>query len=178
VWVADIEASAIRSVEVATGAVSEAIQVPAGVVRMAVAGPRLWVTGLESEVTPIDRATGAVGATVPVGSGPIGLAVDGSGSLWIANSDDATVSRLSGDDGRALGAPWPVGPAPIDVVVVGDDVWVLDQDGPSVTHLDVRTGLPVGDAVELPLRPRGLVATPSGLWAVGVDPSGAALVPT
>ena len=100
------------------------------------------------------------------------------GTLWVANSDDATVSRLADDDGRPLGAPSAVGPAPIEVVVVGDDVWVLDQDGPSLTHLDARTGRAIGPAVELPFRPRGFVATASALWVVGVDPAGAARVAT
>jgi streptogramin lyase len=178
VWVADIEASVVRSVDVATGAVSEGIEVPAGVVRMAVAGPRLWVTGLESEVTPIDRASGAVGEPVPVGNGPIGVGVDSRGSLWVANSDDATVSRLASDDGRPLGGPFDVGPAPIGVVVVGDDLWVLDQDGPSVSHLDARTGRRLDPALDLPFRPRGFVATASALWVVGVDPGGAVRVAT
>jgi DNA-binding beta-propeller fold protein YncE len=173
VWVADIEGSLLHTVDVATGAVGDGIPVRAGVVRMAVAGPRLWVTGLEAEVTPVDRATGTVGDPVPVGNGPIGLAADAREGLWVANSDDATVSRLAADDGQALGPAISVGPAPIDVAVLGDDVWVLDQDGPSLTHLDAETGRTI-DRVQLPLRPRGLVATAETVWVVGVDPGGAA----
>jgi len=176
VWVADIEASAVRAIDAATGEVGPAVTVPAGVVRMAVAGPLLWVSGLDAEVTPIERATGAVGSPVAVGNGPIGIGVDEEGTLWVANSDDATVSRVSGADGEPIGPALAVGPAPVDVAVVGDDVWVLDQDGPSLTRLDVRTGRRVGAPIALPLRPRGLAASASAVWAVGVDPSGVAWV--
>jgi hypothetical protein len=61
-------------------------------------------------------------------------------------------------------------------VVVGDDVWVLDQDGPSLTRLGRSDGHKVGTAISLPTRPRGLAVTPEGIWVVGVNPSVAVLV--
>ena len=98
------------------------------------------------------------------------------GVLWVTNSDDRTVSRLGLADGRRLGAPTAVGPAPIAAVVDGEHVWVLDQDGPSLTRLATSDGRVVGEAIDLPMRPRGLAITPSGVWVVGVDPASAVLV--
>jgi YVTN family beta-propeller protein len=138
-------------------------------VRLALVGRQLWVTGLESTVTPIDVVTSVVGAPVAVGTGPIGMAVDDD-VLWVTNSDDRTVSRLDAGDGRPLGEPIAVGPAPIAVVVDGSSAWVLNQDGPSLT----RVGR--DDPIDLPTRPRGMALTEAGIWVVGVDPATAVLV--
>ena len=175
-WVGDIEAGTVRPIDGETGEVGPAVSIPAGVVRLEVVEDRLWVSGLERTVTPVDLVTLEVGESIPVGEGPIGMdAADGG--LWVANSDAATVSPLTADDGERRGPDIAVGPAPVAVAVAGDDVWVLDQDGPSLTRIDGRDRTVVGPSIDLPHRPRGLAVTPAGVWTVGVDPSTAVLAP-
>ncbi len=172
VWVADIEAGGVRAIDPGTEAVGPLVVVPGGAVRMAAAGPILWVTGLDDVVTPVDLATGTAGPAVPVGRGPIGAAVDADGVLWVAVSDDDVVARLDGGDGSVAGPPVPVGGAPVEVVVHGDDVWVLDQESVTLTRLSASTGQPRGAPVALSGLPRALVADGAGVWVAGVDPSG------
>jgi DNA-binding beta-propeller fold protein YncE len=175
-WVADIERSVVHVLDPETGeVVDDPIAVPAGAVRLAVAGERLWVSGLEDQVTPIDTAQLVARQPVQVGSTPIGMAVV-QDVLWVANSEDDTVSRISLESGQPVGGPLAVGDAPIALVVDGADVVVLHQDDATLLRLDAETGEPIGAPVDLPMRPRGMTATPSGVWVVGVDPSIAALV--
>jgi DNA-binding beta-propeller fold protein YncE len=173
-WVADIEAGVVRSVDADTDEVGPPIEVPGGVVRLVRAGPRIWVSGVEDTITPLDPVTGTVGEAVAVGTGPIGLASTRD-VLWVANSDDDTVSRLDPATGRSLGNEISVGDAPVAVVIAGGDSWVLDQDGPSLTRIGGAAGGQVG-RVSLPMRPRAMVSTDAGIWVVGVDPSAAVLV--
>lgn len=171
VWAADIQAGAVWAVDASNGASRVPIVVPAGAVRLAVAGTKLWVSGIDREVTPIDRLTGTVGAAVPAGEGPIGMAADGRGTLWVVSSDSRSVARLDAADGRALAERVGVGPAPVAVAVSGDDVWILNQDGPSLSHLDAISGSAVEVAIPLSGLPRGLVASDEGVWVVCVEPS-------
>jgi DNA-binding beta-propeller fold protein YncE len=168
VWVGDIGAGTVRALG-PDGWSTEPVALPGGVVRLAFGGGRLWASGLERTVTPVDPTTGDVGATVEVGEGPIGMAVV-DGVLWIADSDDGTVSRVPVDGASRPGPPIPVGRAPVALAADGAAVWVLAQDARTLTRLAAVDGAPRG-TVELPMRPRALVATPVGVWVVGVDPA-------
>ena len=160
IWVGDIEGRVVRALDPASGAERRpAISVPAGVVRLAVAGNQLWVTGQDDLVTPIDRSTGAVGTAVRVGNGPIGLALAGP-ALWVANGDDGTVSRLDPTDGHTLGAAVATGHAPVAVGRDGTSLWVLDQDGPDLVQVRAADGHLMGAPVALPLRPRAASPSP------------------
>ena len=179
VWVGDIErrASSAPSTRPPARPQRPAITVPAGVVRLAVAGSRLWVTGTDDQVTPSTAAPVPSATAVRVGNGPIGLAGAGP-ALWVANGDDGTVSRLDPGDGHPLGDAVATGHAPVAVGADGAVVWVLDQDGPG-RRAPVRAadGRRLGPPVVLPLRPRGMAVAPAGVWVVGVDPPSAVLVP-
>ena len=176
-WVADIERSVVHVLDPENGeTVADPVVVEAGAVRLVAAGERIWVSGLENQVTPIDVDAVVARQPVTVGQGPIGMAVVRD-VLWVANSDDDTVSRIDLESGRPVGEPLAVGDAPIALAVDGDAVWVLTQDDASVLRLDVETGEPLGSPVALPMRPRGVAVAPSGVWVVGVDPSLAVLVP-
>ncbi len=174
-WVADIGGSVVHVRDPVTGArAGEPVLVEAGAVRLLVAGDRIWVSGLEDQVTPIDLATATVGVPVTVGQAPIGMAVAG-GVLLVANSDDGTVSRLDPVTGARVGPPVPVGRAPIAIAPNGDLAQVLNQDDPSVAVIDAATGTVLDAGHPLPMRPRGLAPISGGVWIVGVDPSVAVL---
>lgn len=175
VWVADIERSVVHSIDPEDVARVSEVEVPAGVVRIAVTGERLWVTNLDSTVTAVDLGTGVVGDPLPVGAGPIGLAVH-RGTVWVANGDDDTVTRLDEITGAPVGDPIPVGPAPVAIAPMGDDVWVVEQDGRSVSRIDALTGTIEVRSEDVGVRPRGIAASGSGVWIVGVDPSVAVFV--
>jgi DNA-binding beta-propeller fold protein YncE len=177
-WVADIGSSLVHVLDPETGeVVADPIVVEAGAVRLTAAGERLWVSGLEDQVTPIDIGALVARQPVRVGRAPIGMAA-ALDVLWVANSDDDTVSRISLESGQPVGEPIAVGDAPIAVVVDGADAWVLNQDGATLLRLDAETGEPIGAPIELPMRPRGMTMSPAGLWVVGIDPSRAVLVAT
>jgi streptogramin lyase len=64
----------------------------------------------------------------------------------------------------------------VDVAVVGDEVWVVEQDGRGVSSLDTATGEVLVRSEEIGTRPRGIGASDAGVWVVGVEPSAAVLV--
>lgn len=179
VYVGDLERGVVHVLDAATGEVAgPAFAVPAGVVRLAEGDGRLWVTGLEREVTPIDLATGAVGSPVEVGDGPIGLVVH-DGVVWVTASDAGTVHRIDAATARPAGPPVATGTAPIAVAVDGAGLlWVVNQDDASVVALDPATGERRSDPVPIRGRARGLAPSPDGgAWVVGTDPPLAVLVP-
>jgi streptogramin lyase len=179
VYVGDIERGVVHELDAATGAARRQLTVPDGVVRLALDGPRLWVTGTDHTVTPIDRTTGVAGPPVEVGNGPIGLAV-ADGTVWVANGDDATVSRLDAATGARRGPDVAVGSGPVAIAVHGEDVWVLAQDVGRVTHLRASTGERAEPDIAVPAglrRARDLVVTDAGVWIVGTDAGQVAAFP-
>jgi YVTN family beta-propeller protein len=174
VVVADIAAGIVRRVDPVSRALGAPIVVPGGVVRLALVGGYVWVTNQENTLALIDTSSSSVAKRVQVGNGPIGLA-DTDGVVWVANSDDDTVSRIDAQ-AVALLDHKPVGKAPVAVAGGSGFVFIANQDDETLTTLEAPAGRAVDRPVSLGLRPRDLVTTPAGTWAVGVEPSGAALV--
>ena len=106
---------------------------------------------------------------VHVGTGPVALAA-AAGSLWVANSLDATVSRV--DLGTlAVRATIPVGSGPTALAVDAGSVWVANQYSGTVSRIDpphnrVLASVHVGGS------PTSLTAARGRLW-VGVGANGA-----
>jgi streptogramin lyase len=83
--------------------------------------------------------------TIPVGVEPTGVTVDSSGTVWVANSGDNSVSRLSPNAETAQSIPLPS--APDDVAATDNFVYVTDsvRDAPrgatgSANVIDRQTG--------------------------------------
>lgn len=170
VWLADIESDSLVELDARRTPIQRVYRIPGGAVRVAVAGDVLWVTGRENSVTRVDPDSGEVGPTVEVGSGPIGLAYDGR-RVWVANSDDGTVSRIDARTGKRAGDPVRVGRGPIGAAVSAGSVWVANQDDRTVTRIDPDDGRVVGDPIELGSTPRGITAGDDTVWVVGTNPS-------
>jgi YVTN family beta-propeller protein len=129
----------------------------------------------------IDVRSNRVTATIPVGARPRDVAV-GSGSLWVANLDDQTVSRVSLstllpertiplDDtpvglASAAGATWVVGSSPTATAV---SVSRIDPEFDSV-HATTRVGDVVPDsAAAIATEGRSLWMAPYGGELVRLD---------
>jgi DNA-binding beta-propeller fold protein YncE len=77
---------------------------------------------------------------VPVGRRPVAVAI-GHGSVWVANADDGTVSRIDQERHqvvRTIG----IGAPAIDLAVAADAVWVANGSDGTVSRID-----PGADAV-------------------------------
>jgi hypothetical protein len=141
----------------------------------------LWVTDrANSQVIRIDAGGGQ--QAFGVGANPKGVVVAGS-DVWVANTDDGTVTRLG-----ITGGKWDtieVGGQPRGVAAGFGYIWVanggnLDDPTPQgyVTAIDpsdlkpVRLDLP-GSPEEVAMGPERMwVTTGSGMGLVTVDPPG------
>lgn len=170
VWAADLATRSLVEIDARTTALRRVYRLVQGVVRVTTAGDALWVTNSERTVTRVDPRAHAVGRPVPTGLGPIGLAFDGR-RIWVANSDDGTVSRIAVSSGRSAGQPVPVGRGPVAVAAVNGSVWVANQDDRTLVRIDADGGRVVGDPISLNSSPRGVAAGEDSVWVVGTNPS-------
>ena len=89
-----------------------------------------------------------IGEPTPVGDSPTGVAV-GEGAVWVANTGDATVTRIELGTGRREGRPIRVGEDPRAIAAGGGAVWVANYGDGTVSRIDPRTNtagapIPVG----------------------------------
>ena len=87
-------------------------------------------------VAVIDPQRSRVVGHVLVGRRPVALAI-GHGSVWVANADDGTVSRIRQDRHeviRTIG----IGAPAIDLAVATDAVWVANGSAGTVSRIDPR----------------------------------------
>lgn len=112
----------------------------AGVIAAAIAGAVLVVGGSSKTAVPPNsivalESSGSVEATVSVGARPVAMAA-GAGSLWVANLDDETVTRVDLSSRQAT-RTIPVGNAPTALAASESAVWVAAGDG-DVSRIDPR----------------------------------------
>jgi hypothetical protein len=77
-----------------------------------------------------------------VGKDPVCLAFDGA-NIWVANNDDATVSKLQANDGSNLGT-FSVGYGPVGLAFDGANIWVANSFDNTVTKLRASDGKNLG----------------------------------
>ena len=114
-------------------------------------------------VAVIDPQRARVVGHVLVGRRPVALGI-GHGSVWVANADDGTVSRIHLDD-REVMRTIGIGAPAIDLAVTTDAVWVANGSDGTVSRID-----PSADAVVETIDLRGsseLVWNPT--YAVDAD---------
>jgi YVTN family beta-propeller protein len=97
---------------------------PAGIAPVA---GGLWVARTDGRVVRIDARTAKVTDRLTAGAGAAWTAYDDS-SLWVSNGQAGTVTRIDAES-RAVVATVPVGPNPLDGVVVDGQVFVPTKDG-------------------------------------------------
>jgi DNA-binding SARP family transcriptional activator len=116
-----------------------------GVRRPSVAQRRRASSRTEAPVPPdsvvvIDPQRSRVVGHVLVGRRPVAVAI-GHGSVWVANADDGTVSRIH-PDRREVIRTIGIGAPAIDLAVATDAVWVANGSDGTVSRID-----PSADAV-------------------------------
>ena len=142
--------------------------VVAGVKGPSVAQRRRASSRTEAQVPPdsvavIDLQRSRVVGHVLVGRRPVAVAI-GHGSVWVANADDGTVSRIH-PDRREVIRTIGIGAPAIDLAVATDAVWVANGSDGTVSRID-----PSADAVVETIDLRGsseLVWNPT--YAVAAD---------
>lgn len=145
--------AALVRIDEATGTqVGDPIRISTGrVIALEVGEGALWATAAEEDkVVRIDPRTGKLDET-DVGDYPVGLVVAG-GSVWVANRDGGTVSRVDAATMEVVDTI-DVGTYPTWIDAAGGSVWVSNQPDGTVSQIDVTTGELVG-----PIK----IASPSG----------------
>jgi streptogramin lyase len=78
--------------------------------------------------------TSYIYTTYTVGTSPYDIAIDASGNIWVTNSGDSTVTKLS-SSGSTIGT-YPAGTYPYGMAIdASGNVWVADDGGSTVTKL-------------------------------------------
>jgi YVTN family beta-propeller protein len=152
----------------AAGGLLLAAAIAAGVAELT-AGPASGLRVAPNSVAAIDTNTNGVVAQVPVGARPSAITF-GSGSLWIANLDDQTVSRV---DPRTLflQRTFSLAAPPTGIAAAGGGIWVVGSS-PSATFVSVSRIDPQFDAIDntvrignvVPGSPGAVAARGASLW--------------
>jgi DNA-binding beta-propeller fold protein YncE len=146
-----------------TRRVVERYRVRSRAVGLAVGGGSLWVVDrLVNSVTRIDLARGTVEDSIPVGADPL-VAAFGFGALWVANSDDATVSVIrpgvdAVDTVRVLDRPFGI--------AAGEGgVWIPSNAWGKIVRIDPDTRRAIRQ-IDIGAIPRGLYSVAVGAGSV------------
>jgi YVTN family beta-propeller protein len=172
VWVASTYDRSIVRFDPVSGRTTT-IQLDDQPTQLACGGGWVWAASQSSGmVTQLSAAgRGAVVRRIAVGRNPSGVAW-GQGALWVANTDDGTLSRIDGRSGVptalvALGT----GSGPTSVIVSGSAVWVANEGAGTVARIDPARNV-VAQTLKIGNPPQGLAVVGGALW-VTVRASGA-----
>jgi YVTN family beta-propeller protein len=115
-------------------------------------------------ITEIDPGSRRVVREIDVGKAPSALAV-GWGSLWVANLEDDTVTRVAvADPGQPVtNETIRVGDGPVDVAVGEDAVWVVNSLDGSLSRIDPANNEVVA-TVEVGNEPRRVAVGEDEVW--------------
>ena len=137
-----------------TGLIAAAIAVPAVIAAVVILA--LSSGGGESSAS----GPHVVGKPIEVGRKPVGVAIS-DGFVWVANTDDDTVSRIDPDDGSRKDIR--VGDGPYDLGRGAGSIWVANELAGTVTRIDSSNGHP-DPAVEVGTDPYFLTVKGSRLY--------------
>ena len=107
------------------------------------------------------------GRPVRTGASPQSLAV-GGGSLWVANHEAGTVTRIDQASGKFV-ANIPVPSEPHRVAYGAGAAWVGNWHDISVSRIDPETNRVVGSPIPIGFRAGNLVVGTGGVWVTSDD---------
>ncbi len=143
-----------------------------GPFRLAVGDGSIWLVNLiqaawGSHVHRIDPHTNRfVGKPATVGVEAVGIAF-GADSVWTANHDDSTVSRIDPKTNTAV-ATITLSSEPHYIYFNSDDglVWVANYHDDSVSRIDPRTNQLVGKPLRVPFAPEWMTSGNGKVWVL------------
>jgi YVTN family beta-propeller protein len=125
----------------------------------------VWAVFGNSELGQIDPRRNASVATGIAGSSPAAIAV-GEGAVWVANSDDNTVSRMLPETATTV-STINVGRQPSGVAVADGIVWITDRGDNVVTRYDARSGSSTN--ISVGVGPIGIAVGEDAVWVANSD---------
>ena len=168
VWVAHGPRGQLSKVDPQFGEVTKTITalpslgIPTQLGSVAVGLGPVWAVYGESTLVRVDPGSGKIRGRGLAGALPTGIAI-GSGSLWVANSGDATVFRFN---------PLTFVEGPIKTVSVGSRptaiafgeraVWVSDGGDDAVTRIDPATNSTA--TISVCDEPVAVATSPGAVW--------------
>jgi YVTN family beta-propeller protein len=156
----------VTRVDLATGRRVATITVRRGPLDVAATPGAVWVTNSGAggdSVARIDPETNRpAGRPVRTGASPQSLAV-GGGSLWVANHDAGTVTRIDRASGKVV-ADIPVPSAPHRVAWGAGAAWVGNWHDNSISRIDPTTNRVVGSPIPIGFRAGNLAIGAGGVW--------------
>jgi YVTN family beta-propeller protein len=156
---------AVTRIDPATGRTVATIRVRRAPLDIAATPGAVWVTnsGGGHGVTRIDpRTNRPTGRPIVTGAGPLSLAV-GGGSLWVANHDARTVTRIDQASGKVM-ADIPVPSEPHRVAYGAGAAWVGNWHDNSVSRIDPATNRVVGSPIPVGVHAGNLAVGVGGVW--------------
>jgi YVTN family beta-propeller protein len=158
---APLGANVVAAIDVADGAVSDAVDVGPSPSHLALDGRTLWVTNADGRsVSRVDLDDRSVRQTVTVGSGPAGVAV-AAGAVWVANSRDGTVSRIDRKTSTVVQRV-PVGTNPTGVAAGAGAIWVANSGDQTISRIDPRSGR--ARTIDVHADPTEIAVGGGGVW--------------
>ena len=115
----------------------------------------------------IDAGRGRRTASIPVAGGPAAgsshsAVTAGAGSIWVANADANTVSRIDPELHLVI-ETIPVGHGPAGIAFGAGFVWVTESLDGTVSKIDPRTNTPV-HTIDVGNGPDGIAAGARDVW--------------
>ncbi len=126
----------------------------------------LWIVNRAANVvTEVDTATIQRQRDITVGNSPDAIAVSPPDSLWVANFEDDTVTRIviPGRGQTPTLTQIPVGDGPVDVTFGEGSIWVVSSLDRTLTRIDPESG-DVQATIELGNEPQRVAAGEGGVW--------------
>ena len=123
----------------------------------------VWVTHPDiGTVTKIDSDEREVRDSIPVGEDPTGIAF-GFDSVWVVNSGERSVSRISPQTNQVVGEAMEVGNGPTSIAAGEGAVWVTNRFDGTLSRIDPDTDKVV-EEIPVGLDPRGIAIGFDSVW--------------
>jgi YVTN family beta-propeller protein len=127
----------------------------------------VWVAYGDSSIFRIDPKSMRFEGPFSAGSQPSAMAF-GLGSLWIANTQDASVTRFDTATNGATVGPITVGASPDGLTVAAGAVWVANSADDAVSRIDAAitpsTVSSVGELIPVGRKPVGIAYGAGSVW--------------
>jgi YVTN family beta-propeller protein len=139
----------LRAAMVAVAALAVGAAIALGAFLAFGRGSEPGVTVTPNSVAVIDPATNELIGDVPVGVDPEAIAV-GRNAVWVANTEDKTVSRIDPKTRRLVGGAIHLDDYPTDLVVGAGDLWVALESSTAIQRVPAAS-----NAARPPIRALG-----------------------